>query len=793
MLAHRHRSGKGVVHESFDNIDVMAARCKELDAVGVDVWYAVGSYTHRHDEIKKDSGKKYGRRKDNVNSFATFFLDIDVDPDKPGKSYSSVEDAEGAIAAFAHLFGEPHQCQVQSGGGLHVYWMLDEDIPGARWEEIAIKFKDAVKVAGLLADPSRTSDTTSLLRPVGTTNRKAKYGTAGRRVDGRWCRCNRVSPDEFEAACERVRGSEGTIVGRRPSSTPITTATTLSVTSPRPWFSDLPTDAKIATLQSMLNALPVVYVSDRMKWVAVGAALAGVHGLPRNICFDLWSKWSQSTEEGARSWAESTDEEHRLRMDGFNRSGVGALINLAKAAGWLPEMLRNNLEGQSAFPAVAAALDASGERWTIEQARTYTSQHLIFVRADNQYFLDGLPLSREALDTSLARFMPVTFERSITASGLLKKGYGRVVDHVGYKPGALDTFIDHDGRKIANTWKPHVFEQTFPTREETSTFVDLVKHLGAGNPETQAGIKRFFTKIAYLCLNPSARITHVTLLIGRHEGCGKSTLTEAIPRALFGSANVRTVETSELSSDFNGYAQGARVLVLPELWLGRRKDAEDQANRLKPLITEDRIAVVKKGKDGRTVDNYTTIFASSNHEDAALFGTYDRRYDVIATDSHRMSLELSTRVYALIDRPGALLHLCLAYAKDASTFNPNAAPPQTTAKLAMIEANRGDWAQQMRDAFDAREWPFCGDVVAVSDVIVWLGDEFRPAPSDKAVRGELLSMADGAFNALAQRRHGARTQQKRVIVLRNITSWKKAGATVLYKHYEDNVIRKGGL
>jgi hypothetical protein len=322
----------------------------------------------------------------------------------------------------------------------------------------------------------------------------------------------------------------------------------------------------------------------------------------------------------------------------------------------------------------------------------------------------------------------------------------------------------------------------------------MILHLGNSNDETKIGIKRIVTKFAYLYLNPSARIRHATLLIGKYEGCGKSTITLAIARALFGSANVRSIETRELSSDFNGYAHGARILVLPELWLGNRKDALAQANNLKPLITDDYIPVVKKGKDGRCVENCTTIFASSNHADAAVFSDRDRRYDVVSTDAKIMPPELGRRIYALIsERPGSLLSLVLSYGKDAIGFDPDEPPPQSAAKRRMMEATRAVWAERIRDAFEAREWPFGGDAVAASDVHRLLARDSDRLPSDNAIREELLNLTDGAFSAQAQRRQGTSIHQKRVVVLRNLQAWKDAGPSALYEHYYATVINRCNL
>lgn len=785
------KRGDRTLHESFDNIEAMTERVDALEAEGIEVFHAVASFIHRYDEKKEGSKDYWGRKAENIAFVSAFFLDIDVTEDKPGKAYATIEQAEEGLARFVEAFGMPYNYLVRSGGGLHVYWFLDVDVPRDEWRRIALKLKDASKVAGLLADPARTADPASVLRPVGTTNRKGKYGPTGRQVEGKWCRFGKTNLEEFEAACDRLLSNQ-LAAGRMPiPNTSNSAKTGVAPTRPPRWFDDLTDDVKTRVLRSMLAKLNACSVLDYSDWLSVGAALAGVEGVPRDALFDLWADWSQSTDEGAASWCEDSPDEQRRRFDGLTRSGVGALIVRAKAAGWLPDALCDSSDGQSAHDAVVAAQEAACERWTLAEAEAYMQEHVVYVKADNTYFLDGLSLPKEALDTSLARRMPVS-ERQVTASGLLKKGSGLIVDHLGYKPGAARTYKDRNGRTFANRWRKHSIQPTRPNNEEAHTFVDLVKHFANGDEETEAGIKRILTKYAYLYKHPSARIRHATLLIGKTEGCGKTTLTHDIPSALFGSDNVRNVETRELSSDFNGYADSARILVLPELWIGNRKDALVQANNLKPLITDDHVPLVKKGKDGRTIENVTTIFASSNHADAAIFGELDRRYDVISTSAPAMPDELTARVHSLIrERPGALLWLILAaYGKSADSFNPNAPPPQTAAKVNMMESGRAVWAQQIRDAIGAYEWPFKGDIVAVSDVKQLLRREFDPLPSDNAIRTELLNMVDGAYSILAQRRKVHGSEQKRVIVMRNINTWKDAGPSTIYDHYEETVMKK---
>jgi len=482
------RSGGGMAHESFDDVDSIAARIRELTSQGVEVWHAVASYHHRHDETREGTTNGWGRKKENVAYLSTIFLDIDVAIDKPGKAYQSLEDAQEGLSSFVERLGQPFHFIVRSGSGLHAYWLLDEDLPREVWERIALKFKDATKVAGLLADPTRTADATSVLRPVGTINRKPLYGSSGRTVEGQWCRYGRVNVSTFEAACDRLIAGRSTLKSNQVAAIGKVGMNTLVPTQPVYWFDTLSAEAKLDTLKSMLAVLPAGTADDYSQWLSVGAALAGVDGVSRDTLFYLWADWSKSTAIGAASWCEESEAEQRERWNGLTRSGVGALIVRARGVGWTPSLLRNSHDDEATFREVVLATSLSGDRWSIDEAEAYMREHVMFVAADNQYLCDGLPLTKEALDTALARNMPIS-DRQITASGLLKKGAGTVVDYVGYKPGAGRVHVGSDGRKTANTWRSHPVEPVSPSDEDRMTFAEFLKHLGNGNDETRVGIK----------------------------------------------------------------------------------------------------------------------------------------------------------------------------------------------------------------------------------------------------------------------------------------------------------------
>lgn len=131
-----------------------------------------------------------------------FWLDLDVADDgveTPNK-YGSTEAAAVALWRWLHehQMPEPTHVVASGGGGLHVYWRLTEDAPLEAWQPVAARFKQALKVAGIKADPTRTADAASVLRVPNTVHTKDMTRPRLVRLLRREER--RVSLEEFAAA-----------------------------------------------------------------------------------------------------------------------------------------------------------------------------------------------------------------------------------------------------------------------------------------------------------------------------------------------------------------------------------------------------------------------------------------------------------------------------------------------------------------------------------------------------------------------------------------------------------------
>ena len=155
---------KGFGNSFFSDLCSLTLAIADAEKAGRDTYFACASY-----------GTDGRRTQTNVVKVRAFWLDIDCGADKEasGDGYADTDAALTAVDLFCDSHSLPLPMVIKSGGGLHCYWPLDQDIDPTEWRETAREIKALTcGTPRLLADPSRTADMASVLRPVGTTNRK---------------------------------------------------------------------------------------------------------------------------------------------------------------------------------------------------------------------------------------------------------------------------------------------------------------------------------------------------------------------------------------------------------------------------------------------------------------------------------------------------------------------------------------------------------------------------------------------------------------------------------------------
>lgn len=137
-----------------------------------DVYIALGSFRQKEVEVPTPEGPKMRPRRkiDNIAGMKCLYVDLDVGADKP---YASKEAALGGLLALVKGGKVPRPSMVvDSGGGIHVYWCLDEVAPLDKWAPVAHAFKAYLIQSGLGIDPTVTGDPARVLRAPETINHK---------------------------------------------------------------------------------------------------------------------------------------------------------------------------------------------------------------------------------------------------------------------------------------------------------------------------------------------------------------------------------------------------------------------------------------------------------------------------------------------------------------------------------------------------------------------------------------------------------------------------------------------
>lgn len=177
-------TGKGFKHYCFEDLPSLAARALQMDAAGMTVYHACAGFREQsiEREVPVGDGKREVRRvyrvQANVKLVRAFWLDLDVGPIEEGKppKYPDQRAALEGLNTFLVKAKLPRPMIVSSGYGIHVYWPLTEAQLPAQWKAAAEQLRALATGIGLIADHSRTCDEASVLRPIGTHNRKVKDG-----------------------------------------------------------------------------------------------------------------------------------------------------------------------------------------------------------------------------------------------------------------------------------------------------------------------------------------------------------------------------------------------------------------------------------------------------------------------------------------------------------------------------------------------------------------------------------------------------------------------------------------
>lgn len=291
---------------------------------------------------------------------------------------------------------------------------------------------------------------------------------------------------------------------------------------------------------------------------------------------------------------------------------------------------------------------------------------------------------------------------------------GRVAYDTMYMPSMADgdmTF-ELDGVQYVNSYLPKYVPEADADWQSKDQWKLCESHIKMILPDDWEALLNW---MAFNVQNAGTKVLWSPIIKGI-QGDGKSTLARILGAAM-GKQNVRMISTESMQSDFNGWAEGSCVGVLEEIRI-KGHNRHDAMNKLKPLVTNEQIEVVRKGQDGRNIPNCTNYMALTNHEDALVLDADDRRWGVFFT-KYKTREQLKADIHEkywenlndAINNHGGVIRGWLM-SIDLSGFNKTDAPKMTAAKRKMIDASRPEDEVMLQEAIEIGGFGVHSDVVA---------------------------------------------------------------------------------
>lgn len=173
FIAIKEADDKPWIHKPTESCSIAADIAEQADADLKAVYHACASFKAAYVETGEfyDNGraKRKYRIEDNAGWVKSFWLDLDCGD---GKEYPNQKEAVLDVVRFCKETGLPRPLLVNSGNGVHCYWVLDDAISAAQWKRVATVFRSVADHFKVKHDSVCTTDVCRILRPVGTTNRK---------------------------------------------------------------------------------------------------------------------------------------------------------------------------------------------------------------------------------------------------------------------------------------------------------------------------------------------------------------------------------------------------------------------------------------------------------------------------------------------------------------------------------------------------------------------------------------------------------------------------------------------
>lgn len=173
FVVYTEQANSPFIHKVAEDAQEAAALVRRLRSQHA-VYHACASYkepfvlsaTEKYDNGKP---KKKWREHTNARFVKSLWVDMDCGP---SKEYPDQKAALADIVRFCKEANVPRPLLVNSGNGVHCYWVFDKEVTAEQWKRIANMWRCVLDHFNVKHDSQCTTDVARILRPVGSLNRK---------------------------------------------------------------------------------------------------------------------------------------------------------------------------------------------------------------------------------------------------------------------------------------------------------------------------------------------------------------------------------------------------------------------------------------------------------------------------------------------------------------------------------------------------------------------------------------------------------------------------------------------
>lgn len=343
------------------------------------------------------------------------------------------------------------------------------------------------------------------------------------------------------------------------------------------------------------------------------------------------------------------------------------------------------------------------------------------------------------------------------------------VNGTTFVPGG-DKLLNEGTYPVLNKWNGFGL---VPTEGNYLTIIEYLIYLF---PEGEV-LDHILNVLACLVQRPDQKVRQCILITGG-QGVGKSTLRVILTKML-GRENVGIVNTGDWQESFNAHLTDLHVAVIEEFMSGDRLQSY---NAFKPYVSDDTIKVNQKHwpvYDGRTPYFW---MAFSNHEKPIIIEPDDRRFFVYRTPAIKRLPPYYDALYEAIESETAAFMYALMH-RDISEFNPDAPPPMTADKQALIKGSFTPTKAKLAELIEAAQGKFQSDVLSLHDIRVELAIHSNITPRALEDRNLTVTLKELGGSPLGPVRIGK--SKPSLWAIRNAGKWVGSLPADIRKEYSN--------